>query len=55
MPSVEKVIVWLLVGLISGSLAALVITWQRAGFRTSKQSRIGLGWRSRWRLSILAV
>jgi uncharacterized membrane protein YeaQ/YmgE (transglycosylase-associated protein family) len=41
MPAVEKVIVWLLVGLLSGSLAALIITRQRAGF--GRLSNLGLG------------
>ena len=36
MPTLAQVIVWIVVGLIGGSLAGFMMTWQRKGF--------GLGW-----------
>ena len=42
MPSVDQVIVWLVVGLLGGSLAGLVITWERSGFGHLRNLGLGL-------------
>ena len=42
MPSVDQVIVWLVVGLLGGSLAGLVITWERGGFGHLRNLGLGL-------------
>ena len=42
MPSVEQLIVWLLVGLLSGSLAGLIVTWRRAGLGRLRNFGLGL-------------
>ena len=42
MPSLAQVIVWIIVGLLGGSLAALVITRERKGFGILRNLGIGL-------------
>ena len=42
MPSVDQFIVWLVVGILGGSLAGLVITWERAGFGHLRNLGLGL-------------
>ena len=42
MPSFAQVIVWIIVGLLGGSLAALVITRERKGFGILRNLGIGL-------------
>jgi len=42
MPSVDQVIVWLMVGLLGGSLAGLIITWERVGFGYLRNLGLGL-------------
>lgn len=42
MPSVAQIIVWVIVGLIGGSLAGLVVTWRRRGFGTLQNLVMGL-------------
>src|SRR5688572_18693017 len=37
-PSLDQLVTWFIVGLISGCLAGLVLTWERAGLRN-----LGLG------------
>ena len=42
MPSIDQVIVWLVVGLLGGSLAGLIITWDRKGFGFLRNLAVGL-------------
>ena len=42
MPSLDQVIVWIIVGLLGGSLAALIITRERKGFRILRNLAVGL-------------
>ena len=42
MPSVDQFIVWLIVGLLGGSLAGLVIKWDRGGFGRLRNVDLGL-------------
>jgi uncharacterized membrane protein YeaQ/YmgE (transglycosylase-associated protein family) len=42
MPSIDQVIVWLVVGLLGGSLAGLIITWDRKGFGFFRNLAVGL-------------
>jgi uncharacterized membrane protein YeaQ/YmgE (transglycosylase-associated protein family) len=42
MPSFAQVIVWLIVGLIGGSLAGLIVTWKRRGFGLLQNLGMGL-------------
>jgi len=42
MPSLAQVIVWIIVGLLGGSLAALMITRERKGFGILRNLGIGL-------------
>jgi uncharacterized membrane protein YeaQ/YmgE (transglycosylase-associated protein family) len=42
MPSVDQVIVWIIVGLIGGSLAGLLIKWDRRGFGLVRNLSVGL-------------
>jgi uncharacterized membrane protein YeaQ/YmgE (transglycosylase-associated protein family) len=42
MPSVDQFVVWLVVGLIGGSLAGLVTTWQRKGYGRLRNFGLGL-------------
>ncbi|HUL89541.1 MAG TPA: GlsB/YeaQ/YmgE family stress response membrane protein [Pseudolabrys sp.] len=42
MPSVDQLIVWIVVGLIGGGLAGLLITWDRQGFGVFRNLGLGL-------------
>ena len=42
MPSVDQLIVWIIVGLIGGGLAGLLITWDRQGFGVFRNLGLGL-------------
>jgi len=42
MPSVDQLIVWIVVGLLGGSLAGLLITWDREGFGVLRNLGVGL-------------
>jgi uncharacterized membrane protein YeaQ/YmgE (transglycosylase-associated protein family) len=41
MPSVDQLIVWI-VGLLGGSLAGLLVTWERGGFGFPRNLGVGL-------------
>jgi uncharacterized membrane protein YeaQ/YmgE (transglycosylase-associated protein family) len=41
MPSLEQVIVWIVVGAIGGTLASRLVTWDRGGF--GRWHNLGLG------------
>jgi uncharacterized membrane protein YeaQ/YmgE (transglycosylase-associated protein family) len=42
MPTLTQVIVWVIVGLIGGSLAGLLVTWKRRGFGFLRNLGMGL-------------
>jgi uncharacterized membrane protein YeaQ/YmgE (transglycosylase-associated protein family) len=42
MPSIDQIIVWVVVGVLGGSLAGFVITWDRAGFGLIRNLGLGL-------------
>ncbi len=42
MPTIDQFIVWIVVGLIGGSLAGLIITWDREGFGMLRNLGVGL-------------
>jgi uncharacterized membrane protein YeaQ/YmgE (transglycosylase-associated protein family) len=42
MPSIDQVIVWVIVGLLGGSLAGLIANRQRAGFGLMRNLGLGL-------------
>ena len=42
MPTLAQVVVWIIVGLIGGSLAGLVVTWKRKGFGFFQNLGMGL-------------
>ena len=42
MPSLDHVIVWIVVGLIGGGLAGRLITWERKGFGLLRNLALGL-------------
>ena len=42
MPSVDQFIVWIVVGLLGGSLAGLLVTWDRAGLGFLRNLGVGL-------------
>jgi uncharacterized membrane protein YeaQ/YmgE (transglycosylase-associated protein family) len=42
MPSVDQLIVWIVVGLLGGSLAGLLITWDREAFGVLRNLDVGL-------------
>ncbi|MGE3148248.1 MAG: GlsB/YeaQ/YmgE family stress response membrane protein [Pseudorhodoplanes sp.] len=42
MPSLDHIIVWIIVGLIGGSLASRIITWDREGFGHLRNLGLGL-------------
>ena len=42
MPSLSQFIVWIVVGLLGGSLAGLIITWDRKGFGHLRNLAVGL-------------
>ena len=41
-PSVDQLIVWIVVGLLGGSLAGLLVTWDRAGLGFLRNLGVGL-------------
>jgi uncharacterized membrane protein YeaQ/YmgE (transglycosylase-associated protein family) len=42
MPTIDQVIVWIVVGLLGGSLVGLLITWDRKGFGLLRNLGVGL-------------
>lgn len=42
MPTVDQAIVWIVVGLLGGTLAARIVTWNRHGFGTVRNLAMGL-------------
>jgi len=42
MPTLAQLIVWIVIGLIGGSLAGLIITWNRQGFGIWRNIGLGL-------------
>ena len=42
MPSLYQLIVWIVVGLLGGSLGGLLITWEREGFGFLRNLGVGL-------------
>ena len=42
MPSLDQLVVWIIVGLLGGSLAGLLIAWDRKGFGFLRNLAIGL-------------
>lgn len=42
MPTIDQFIVWIVVGLLGGSLAGLLITWERKGFGLVRNLAVGL-------------
>jgi uncharacterized membrane protein YeaQ/YmgE (transglycosylase-associated protein family) len=42
MPSIDQFIVWIIVGLLGGSLAGLMITWDRKGLGLLRNLGVGL-------------
>jgi uncharacterized membrane protein YeaQ/YmgE (transglycosylase-associated protein family) len=42
MPTLAQVVVWVIVGLIGGSLAGLLVTWRRRGFGFVRNLGMGL-------------
>jgi uncharacterized membrane protein YeaQ/YmgE (transglycosylase-associated protein family) len=42
MPSFSQLIVWIVIGLLGGSLAGLIITWDRKGFGLLRNLAVGL-------------
>ena len=42
MPSLDQIVVWIVVGLLGGSLAGLIITWDRKGFGLLRNLAVGL-------------
>jgi uncharacterized membrane protein YeaQ/YmgE (transglycosylase-associated protein family) len=41
-PSLDQVIIWIVVGLIGGSLVGFMMTWERKGFGLLRNMVIGL-------------
>jgi uncharacterized membrane protein YeaQ/YmgE (transglycosylase-associated protein family) len=41
-PLIAQIIVWIVVGALGGSLAGLVITWERAGFGFFRNLALGI-------------
>jgi uncharacterized membrane protein YeaQ/YmgE (transglycosylase-associated protein family) len=42
MPTIDQLIVWIVVGLIGGGLAGLIVKWDREGFGTLRNLALGL-------------
>jgi uncharacterized membrane protein YeaQ/YmgE (transglycosylase-associated protein family) len=42
MPTIDQFIVWIVVGLLGGSIAGLLITWERKGFGLVRNLAVGL-------------
>jgi uncharacterized membrane protein YeaQ/YmgE (transglycosylase-associated protein family) len=42
MPSIDQLIVWIVVGLLGGGLAGALMTWERGGFGLLRNLALGL-------------
>src|SRR5262249_50217075 len=42
MPSVDQLVVWIVVGLLGGGLAGALMTWERGGFGLFRNLALGL-------------
>src|SRR5262245_25952900 len=42
MPSIDQLIVWIVVGLIGGGLAGALMTWERGGYGLLRNLALGL-------------
>src|SRR4029078_13515622 len=42
MPSVDRLVVWIVVGLLGGGLAGALTTWERGGFGLFRNLALGL-------------
>jgi uncharacterized membrane protein YeaQ/YmgE (transglycosylase-associated protein family) len=42
MPSLDQVIIWMVVGLIGGSFVGFMMTWERSGFGLMRNMAVGL-------------
>jgi uncharacterized membrane protein YeaQ/YmgE (transglycosylase-associated protein family) len=42
MPSIDQIVVWIIIGLLGGSLAGLIITRERKGFGILRNLGVGL-------------
>lgn len=42
MPSVDQIVVWIVVGLLGGGLAGALTTWERGGFGLFRNLALGL-------------
>lgn len=42
MPTISQIIVWIIVGLVGGTLAGLVATWSRHGYGIARNLAVGL-------------
>jgi uncharacterized membrane protein YeaQ/YmgE (transglycosylase-associated protein family) len=42
MPSINQIVVWIIIGLLGGSLAGLIITRERKGFGILRNLGVGL-------------
>ena len=42
MPSLDEVIVWIVIGLVGGGLADALVTWERGGFGLWRNFGLGL-------------
>jgi uncharacterized membrane protein YeaQ/YmgE (transglycosylase-associated protein family) len=42
MPTISQLIVWIVVGLLGGSLSGFLITWERKGFGLFRNLAVGL-------------
>ncbi len=42
MPSFDQAVVWIIVGLLGGSLAGLIIKWERGGFGMLRNLALGM-------------
>ena len=42
MPSLAQFITWIVMGLLGGSLAGLIITWERKGYGLARNMGLGL-------------
>ena len=42
MPSIDQIIVWIIVGLLGGSLAGPLMTWERRGLGLFRNLAVGL-------------
>lgn len=42
MPAIDQLIVWAIIGLIGGSLAGMILTWEKQGLGWAKNLGLGL-------------